>query len=144
MIEKPRCRVLVADTPEALPLVSRLLGEDFLLTHATTVDEAERLLGEYDPDVVVVGYHFDNLRPYRLLQTLKDDDRPMRVAALLVRALPVLPQATDEKRIEDSYRQMGADAYLVLDKAARGEAFTEVSERLRGAVKRLCPKIGGQ
>jgi PleD family two-component response regulator len=138
--KKPTCRVLIADTPEALPLVSRLLGEEFEISRASTSDDAERLVEQSRPDVVIVGYHFDGARPYRLLQNLRDGARAVRVAALLVRALPVLPQAMEEKGIEDTYRQMGADGYLVLDKGARGDAFKEVSERLRSAVWRLCPR----
>jgi hypothetical protein len=56
----------------------------------------------------------------------------------LVRALPVLPHRTDEREIEESYRQLGVDSYLVLDKGARGEDFNDASKRLRAAVRRLC------
>ena len=127
--------VLVADTAQALPLVARLLGDEFEIRGATTWDDAVRCLGER-PQVAIVGYHFDGMRPYRLLQKIREE-ADSQLGVVLIRALPVLPQRTDEDGIEESYRQLGADVYLVLDKAARGERFSEASERLRSAVRRL-------
>jgi len=131
-------RVLLADTPQALPLVTRLLGDEFAVSLASTWDEALRSLQSDEPQVAIIGYHFDDVRPYRLLQTIRDEGDASRVAVILVRALPVLPHEADEKQIEESYRQLGVDAYLVLDKSARGQHFSEVSKRLRAAVRQLC------
>ena len=131
-------RVLLADSPQALPLVARLLGDEFAVTRASTWDEAVQSLQADQPQVAVVGYHFDDLRPYRLVQAIRAAGDGGRVPVVLVRALPVLPHHTDEKEIEESYRQLGVDAYLVLDKAARGDDFAEVSTRLRAAIRQLC------
>lgn len=126
-------RVLLADTPQALPLVARLLGEEFAVFRASTSEEALRVLEAHQPQVAVIGYHFDDQRPYRLLQAIREARE--RVPVVLVRALPVLRHQNDEKEIEESYRQLGADAYLVLDKAARGDDFNDVSTRLRAAIR---------
>jgi PleD family two-component response regulator len=131
-------RVLLADTPQALPLVARLLGDEFVVNRASTWQEALRCLETGQPQIAVIGYHFDDLRPYRLVQAIRAADERGRVPVILVRALPVLPDHTDEKEIEESYRQLGVDTYLVLDKAARGDDFAEVSKRLRAAIRRLC------
>jgi PleD family two-component response regulator len=131
-------RVLLADTPQALPLVARLLGDEFAVSRASTCDEALRSLESDQPQVAVVGYHFDDLRPYRLVQAIRAADERDRLPVVLVRALPVLPHHTDEQEIEESYRQLGVDTYLVLDKAARGDDFAEVSRRLRAAIRQLC------
>ena len=127
--------VLVADTAQALPLVARLLGDEFEMRGVTPWDDAVRCLGER-PQVAIVGYPFDGMRAYRLLQKIREEN-DTHLGVVLIRALPVLPQQADEQEIEESYRQLGADVYLVLDKAARGEQFSEASERLRSAVRRL-------
>ena len=131
-------RVLLADTPQALPLVARLLGEEFAVSRASTWEQAVRCLETSQPQVAVIGYHFDDLRPYRLVQAIRAADERGRVPVVFVRALPVLPDHADEKEIEESYRQLGVDSYLVLDKAARGDDFADVSQRLRAAIRRLC------
>jgi PleD family two-component response regulator len=133
-----RPRVLLADTPQALPLVARLLGDEFAISGASTWDEALRCLETNPPQVAVIGYHFDDLRPYRLVQAIREVGERDRVPVVLVRALPVLPDHADEKEIEESYRQLGVDAYLVLDKGARGDDFVDVAKRLRAAIRRLC------
>jgi PleD family two-component response regulator len=127
--------VLVADTAQALPLVARLLGDEFEIRGATTWDDAVRCLGE-QPHVAIVGYHFDGMRPYRLLQKIREEDDAC-LGVVVIRAAPLVPHGADEKEIEESYRQLGADTYLVLDKTARGEQFVEASARLRSAVRRL-------
>jgi PleD family two-component response regulator len=127
--------VLVADTAQALPLVARLLGDEFEIRGATTWDDAVRCLGER-PHVAIVGYHFDGMRAYRLVQKIREEDDAC-LGVVVIRAPPLIPHGADEKEIEESYRQLGADTYLVLDKTARGEQFIEASERLRLAVRRL-------
>src|SRR5207237_206923 len=89
--------VLVADTAQALPLVARLLGDEFEIRAASTWDDAVRCLGER-PHVAIVGYHFDGMRPYRLLQKIREEAEP-HLGVVLIRALPVLPQRTDEEDI---------------------------------------------
>lgn len=136
-------RLLLADTPQAVPLVARLLGDEFTVIPATTCEEALRSLQADEPDVAIIGYHFDDQRPYRLLQSIRDAGDAARMGVILVRALPVLPHRRDESEIEESYRQLGVDAYLVLDKTARGEDFDAVSKRLRTTVWRLCAQRVG-
>ena len=76
------------------------------------------------------------MRPYRLLQKIREEDDAC-LGVVVIRAPPLVPNGADEKEIEESYRQLGADIYLVLDKTARGEQFIEASARLRSAVRRL-------
>lgn len=138
----PRARVLVADTEQALPLVSRLLGGDgFELCTASSSEAALQCIERQRPHVVIVGYDFDGMRAYRFVQQVRALDNAEHRGLLLVRAAPVLAHALKEKDMEESYRQLGVDEYLVLDKGARGEAFEQTAERLRSAVTSLYERL---
>ena len=133
--------MLVADTEQALPLVSRLLGDDFELCTASDWDGAMRCIETQHPHVVIVGYHFEGMRAYRFVQQVRALENSQHLGLLLVRSVPVLTHSVNEKEIEESYRQLGIDEYLVLDKGARGEHFDETAERLRSTVTRLYERL---
>ena len=137
-----RARVLVADTEQALPLVARLLGGgDFELCTASSWDEALRCIETLRPHIVIVGYHFEGMRAYRFVQQVRALENAAHLGLLLVRAAPVLAHSGNEKEMEESYRQLGVDEYMVLDKGARGEKFEETAERLRSAVTGLYQRL---
>lgn len=68
-----RHRAFIVDTPRAAPLLAHPLGEQYECLCATTWDHAVRRLHEARPDVIFVGYHFDEMRPYRFIRHVRDD-----------------------------------------------------------------------
>jgi DNA-binding response OmpR family regulator len=139
-----RPRVTIADVEHALGVVTRLLGEEFDVCCASTWDEGLKCLEEQRPHVAVVGYHFDNVRADRFVRHLRAHSGASELGVVVVRSLPALSSWLNEAETEKSYRQLGADVYMLLEQAAGGENFSETSQRLRAAVwhlhKRLAPK----
>lgn len=112
----------------------RLLGDEFEVVTATSFEEAVEAL-DYRVDVIVLGYHFDEMRPYRLLRYLRDD-RPMSARVLLVRGLAFESLTIDEAETARTYKDLGVEAYLALDKVATGDRFDEAASALRQAVRK--------
>ncbi len=132
-----RPSILVADTARALPLMAKLLGEDSHIVKAPTYAQAVRCLRKKAFDAVVLGYHFDDMRPDRLLRYIRGEPALRGKPVVLVRGLPFLHVGLDDEELRAAYTEIGADAYLPLDKSATGPAFDEGSSTLREAVARL-------
>jgi CheY-like chemotaxis protein len=73
---------------------------------AETWEQAVERLRDADPDLVIVCYVFDEMRPFRLLHYLRHEKRG-HVATILVRAVPVSLGTTQEAEIRESYRILG-------------------------------------
>jgi response regulator RpfG family c-di-GMP phosphodiesterase len=139
-----RPRVTIADVEHALRAVTRLLGDDFEVCCASTWDEGLKCLEEQRPHVAVVGYHFDNVRADRFLRHVRARSNASELGVVVIRAVPALSSSVDETETEKSYRQLGADVYMILDPATGSENFTESSQRLRSAVWNLHKKLAAK
>ncbi len=113
-----------------------LLGEAFETRRATTWDEAVGALEEKPPQVVVIGYHFDETRPYRFIRHVREQAATRGLPVLLVRGIAVEQGPYADEEIRQSYRSLGANAYLALDKSA-GAKHPEQAERLRKLIGEL-------
>jgi hypothetical protein len=122
-------------------MVTRLLGDEFDVCCASTWDDGVKCLEEQRPHVAVVGYHFDNVRADRFLRHVRANSNAGELGVVVIRALPALSSSLDETETEKSYRQLGADIYMILDQATASENFTESSQRLRAAVWHLHKKL---
>lgn len=140
-METPACRILIADTHKAMEdIVGVLEGKELEVLHAYDFDEALALAREQKPDLCLVGYHFDEARPYRLIQQLRADLGD-KTPILLIRALGADHNQPDEQSIMESYQAFGVNAYLALYeqashagwKAARARLAEEVMAALRNA-----------
>jgi len=126
--------ILLADTREALRQIRRLLGDSSTLFNAETWEEALTHMSERSFDLIIVGYHFDTMRPYRLIAYIaREVSNPPPV--VVVRGLPVHSFQQDDAQIALAYRGLGAAEYIPLDKAAGPD--DEGAQRLRRAVQRL-------
>jgi hypothetical protein len=132
-----RCNVVLADTERAVHLVERFIGDEFSVLKATTWDGALRLIEEMKPHIVVVGYHFDEVRAHRLIQFLRD--LPRRIGIVVVRGLPVGAPDLNEEAVAETYRQLGADVYLPLQKTA--PAGDAEALHLRSTLRELCKRV---
>ncbi len=134
-------RVLIADTELGAPLLAKLLGDPFDTRTQTTWDGAVRLLQEQKPSIVVVGYHFDETRPYRLIRYVHEQAATRELPVLLVRGIAVEQGPYADEEIRQSYRRLGASAYLALDKSAAAK-HPEEAQRLRKLVDELLRNAG--
>ncbi len=130
-------RVLIVDTDRGAPLLAKLLGDGFDIAAATTWDDAVRLLQEGLPQIVLVGYHFDQTRPYRFIGHLREQRPSAELPVLLVRGTAVQHGPYMDELVQQSYRSFGANAYLAVDKSSTGIAGAQEAERLRQTVIEL-------
>ena len=110
-----RVCVLIAD----LPVVASALRETMPLDHvevleAHTFDEATQLAERRHPRICIIGYHFDEMRPYRLVQHVRGMDWASGADILVIRALPLRQPASEEEALRKAYMSIGADDYLTL------------------------------
>ena len=140
-MEMPVCRILIADTRKAMQeIVGVLEAKELEVLHAYGFEEALTLARERKPHLCIVGYHFDEARPYRLIQQLRAE-LDETVPIFLIRALSMGEHAADDAHIKESYRALGVNEYLALYEhatsagwqAARARLAEEVTGVLRSA-----------
>ena len=115
-------RILLAATPAAAAPLRQALAATADVHFADAPETALEAFRSRSPDLLVVGYHFDHARPYRLVRAVRELDP--QVPILLVRALPLSGVDSRDAQIRDAYNALGVDQYLVLDEASvrRGES----------------------
>jgi CheY-like chemotaxis protein len=69
-----------------------------------TWDDAVSRLEEKEADLLVICYAFDEMRPFRLLQYLRQERPRAHLPTILVRALPVPLGKTQEEQIRSPTR----------------------------------------
>lgn len=77
-------RILIAGLEPVMRHVRKTLASDYVTISAEYMEGAKRLLEEERPDCVVVGYHFDQLRAFRLIRYIRADAK-LEVPIILVR-----------------------------------------------------------
>lgn len=107
-----------------------LEGLDVL--RAPTWEEALAQLGCQNPDGLIVSYSFDELRPFRLLHHLLDQGR--RVPTILLRAVPVRLERTEEADIRQTYSALGVAEFLNFADVERRSGRSEALQQLRRLV----------
>ena len=92
-------RLLIADTPENLPLQQRALSGHFDCYYALTIKEACFAAREWNPELLIVGSSFDNFRMCELLSLVRSCGNSARLPALAVQDSSIL-RACVHKNIE--------------------------------------------
>jgi hypothetical protein len=105
---------IAAPAPVIRQLGAVLAADDIEIIGCETWDDAVSRLEEKDADVLVICYAFDEMRPFRLLQYLRQERPRSHVPTVLVRALPVPLGKTQEEQIRESYQNLGVDQFYNL------------------------------
>jgi PleD family two-component response regulator len=100
--------VLVAATPQSSKEIDQALRGLVHFEITNTWEDATSHLDAGRFDLVIVGYHFDELRPFRFIQYVKSDARHRNIPVLLIHALPFHLGAFDAKSVRDAYVALGA------------------------------------
>lgn len=111
---------------------------------AETFEEAVRLLQREQPAVVLVGYYFDDSRPYRFIKHVRAEPRHARTPILLVRALPIPLGTASEADIREAYAQLGVREFFNLHEEAQRLGAEAARERLREAVAAALSRDAGE
>jgi PleD family two-component response regulator len=120
-----------------IELREALDGQDIEVLHAASFDDAMEKAGASQPDLFMVGYHFDEGRPYRLVTQLRSEPWAMHKPILVVRALPLYAlESEDEAALRESYRALGASDYLPLYADQQRYDPDVARQRFRDAVVR--------
>jgi hypothetical protein len=130
-------RILVAGTGAAVRELQAAIGVEAALIPAHTLEQAVRSLHAHEPELLVVDYHFDELRPFRFIRYARDYLGARPVPILLIRALPAYLGATTEAQLCDAYRTLGVDAFCNLFDDAHREGRAAALERLRALLRGL-------
>jgi len=110
-----RVCVLIADLPVVASSLRQTLPLDQVdVFEAYTFDEATRLAERRYPKICIIGYHFDEMRPYRLVQHVRGMDWATDAHILVIRALPLRQPASEEEALRKAYVSIGANDYLTL------------------------------
>jgi CheY-like chemotaxis protein len=142
---EPRNRVFIA-APAA---VIRHLGGLFAaheveIVGCETWDDAVSRLEEKDADLLVICYAFDEMRPFRLLQYLRQERPRAHLPTILVRALPVPLGRTHEEQIRESYQNLGVDQFYNLYDEKQREGAEAALGHFREAVLARLPRAAEQ
>jgi hypothetical protein len=92
------------------------------------------LLRRRRADALLVGYHFDELRPYVLIRQVRENPRTARIPVFLVRLLPSHLDRTSGAELREAYRNLGVDEFLELSDLAREQGEEAALEALRKMV----------
>lgn len=105
-----------------------------------TWDDAVSRLEEKEADLLVICYAFDEMRPFRLLQYLRQERPRAHLATILVRALPVPLGKTQEEQIRESYQNLGVDQFCNLYDEKQREGAEVALRHFREAVLARLPR----
>ena len=105
-------RVLVAATSLAMRVIEQALGTGVALLRAQTLEEAVKLVVQGAPQLVIVGYHFEQARA--LLHHLQEQFRVRKPPVILVRFLALPLAEGDESDIRAAYKSLGVDEFVSL------------------------------
>lgn len=109
-----------------------------------TWDDAVSRLEEKDADLLVICYAFDEMRPFRLLQYLRQERASSHLPTILVRALPVPLGRTQEAQIRESYQNLGVDQFYNLYEEKLREGAEAALRHFRDAVLARLPRVAEQ
>lgn len=109
-----------------------------------TWDDAVSRLEEKEADLLVICYAFDEMRPFRLLQYLRQERPRAHLPTILVRALPVPLGKTQEEQIRESYQNLGVDHFYNLYDEKLREGDEVALRHFREAVLGRLPRAAEQ
>src|SRR5687768_15144865 len=131
-------RVLLAAPAVVIRQLSGALPTDVDVIGAGTWDDAVQRLSEVSPHLIVVCYVFDEMRPYRFIQHVRDTEH-RRVPIFLIRAVSVPLGTTLESDLRRSYVDLGVNAFLNFSDLANERGLEVALQEFRRVVISLLP-----
>src|SRR5688572_2504805 len=106
-----RARIPVAAPAIVIRQLGTALPADVDVIGAATWEDAVQRLSEAPPQLIVVCYIFDEMRPYRYITHVRSS-ASKRAPIILIRAVTVPLGATLESEVRRSYTALGVNAFL--------------------------------
>ena len=124
--------ILILSLWESARLLKHAWDGEATVLVATDAEAALQLCAEHPPDVVLVSYLFDELRPYRVVRTLREDPCSSNAAIVLFRFLPLRSLRFDEDEVRQAYEDLGCttcvDCYPELEERGLDAAIAKLKE----------------
>jgi PleD family two-component response regulator len=140
LMDKPT-RVLIAAPAVVIRQLRAALPADADVTGAAIWVDAVRGLAEVTPQLIIVCYVFDEVRPYRFIQHVRDTE-DQRVPIFLIRAVTIPLGATQEADLRRSYVELGVNAFLNFSDLANERGLDAALEEFRRVALSLLPYAG--
>ena len=125
-------RILIAESAAGIRFAQTALRDQVEFVGAENFDAAVARFDAARPDLVVVGYHFDELRPFRFIRHVRSHGRPPPI--ILISVLPYGLGATKEAELAAAYESLGVDEYINVFEEQRRHGAEAACARLRRAV----------
>ena len=109
-----------------------------------TYDKAVQQLRDEPPGLVIVTYHVDELRPYRLIQHIRTEGKGIDTPVILVRVLPFQLSRKDEHDIRSAYKSFGVDEFVDLYGDQQRLGIEPAVQRFRDLVSTSLADAGGR
>ena len=135
-----RARVLLAAPAVVIRQLSAALPEDVDVVGAGTWHDAVERLPEARPHLIIVCYIFDEMRPYRFIQHVRDTNQ--QVPIFLIRAVSVPLGNTQESDLASSYVDLGVNAFLNFSDLANERGLDVALQEFRRVGTSLLPTSG--
>jgi PleD family two-component response regulator len=115
------------------------LSADVDVMGAGTWEDAVERLSAAAPDLIVLCYVFDEMRPYRFVQHVRGSER-RRTPILLIRAVTVPLGATLESDLRRSYSELGVNDFLNFSDLANEHGLDHALGTFAQVVNSLLPR----
>lgn len=104
-------RILVAENPEAIPIMEEVLGDRFKVEFCTTLGDAESRLDQ-KIGLIVCGMHFHDGHMYDLLKLAKSLPQIAPIPFLCVRLLRGELRDEAIEAVQATVRRLGGDGFV--------------------------------
>ena len=141
-----RKRVLIAESRGGFQALTGILGDEFALVPAHTLNEGLDLARSHALDAIVCGQHFEGSQMLRFLEVVKAHPVAARIPFICCRATPTSLGTTALAAMREACEALGAVAYIDLPELERHagaeRAAVEFRDALRAAVRlKAAPQV---
>lgn len=134
-------RIFLAAPAVVVRQLSAALPKDVEVISAAIWDDAVQRLRDAAPQLIIVCYIFDEMRPYRFIQHVRDTEY-QRAPIFLIRAVTVPLGTTLETDLRRSYVDLGVNAFLNFSDLANEHGLDAALHEFRRVVVSLLPTTG--
>jgi hypothetical protein len=124
--------ILVAAGLKTTAELRQLFGDRATFVIAHTYEDSVRLFDAEQPRAVMVGYHFDLGRPYRLVRYVRSKASAHEVPIVLVRLRSAEMGSSTEEQVREAYEGLGVQRFFSVpdepDPRRRRKALEEMRD----------------
>jgi CheY-like chemotaxis protein len=130
-----RKRVLIAESPQGFQTLAGILGDEFTLVPAHSLNDGLDLARSRAIDAIVCGQHFEGSQMLRFLEAVKADPAAASVPFICCRATATTLRTTALAAMREACEVLGAVAYIDLPELERDAGAERAAIEFRDAVR---------